>query len=174
MPGMSDPNFTASVTFICHHDDDGASGITINRSSGLCVREVFEQIDIEAGVCQIGDNPVLIGGPVQQEHGFVLHQRERTPWASSFIIDDQLALTTSKDILEAMATDQGPAKTLFALGYAGWGPGQLEQEVLDNSWLTTPAPHSILFDHPIENRWREAAKLIGVDLTTLSSQAGHA
>ena len=138
------------------------------------MREVFEQIDINPEQCLIGEDPVLIGGPVQQEHGFVLHQRERRQWNSSFVINDQLALTTSKDILEAIAIDQGPKRILFALGYAGWGPGQLEQEMLENSWLTTPATHSVLFDHPIENRWREAAQLIGVDLANLSNQTGHA
>ncbi len=171
---MADPNFSGSVTYVCHHDDEGASGITINRSSGLCIREVLEQIDIDCRRSDIEEDPVLIGGPVQQQHGFVLHTRDGNGWGSSFVITEQLALTTSKDVLEAMAINDGPRRQLFALGYCGWGPGQLEQEILDNAWLTAPAPMDLLFDVPLSDRWQEAATLLGVDLSLLSSQAGHA
>ncbi len=174
MPGMADPNFSASVTYICQHDEAGASGLTINRDSGLCVAEVLEHINIDCLDQELHEKPVLIGGPVNPESGFVLHSRGGQRWGSSYVVNDLLTLTTSRDILDAIALGEGPSRMLFALGYSGWGPGQLEQEMLDNAWLSTPAPLELLFEAPVGERWRLAAEQLGVDLSLLSNQAGHA
>ena len=173
MPQLADPNFFHSVTYICEHNEDGALGLVINRPLDLQLHEVFEQMGISADNCTHLDEPVYIGGPVQQERGFILH----TPvgqWESSAPITDTLSITTSRDILEAIARDQGPDQTLIALGYAGWGAGQLEQELADNAWLSGPAEPGIIFSTPVEERWKAAAGLLGVDLDLLSGDAGHA
>lgn len=173
MPSLADPNFSRTVTFICEHSEAGAMGIVINRPTDIKVDEVFEQMSIEAARPEAGAAAVFLGGPVEEQRGFVLHTGHHE-WDSSLPVNDEVSVTTSRDILEAMARGEGPAHTLIALGYAGWGAGQLEQEMLDNAWLTGPADSHILFDLPAEQRWEAAARLLGVDMNTLSSESGHA
>lgn len=171
MPTLADPNFSRSVTWLCEHNDDGAMGIVINRPSDVSVGELFRHLEMAISVANT-DAPVLIGGPVQTDRGFVIH-RPGSLWISTWPVSDAASLTTSKDVLVAMAQGVGPADAFVALGYAGWGAGQLEQELLDNAWLTVPADPRILFDIPLDQRWNEAAKLIGIDISLLSGAAGH-
>jgi putative transcriptional regulator len=173
MPTMMDPNFVRTVTYICEHNDKGALGIVINRPLDMKLREVFEQLSLENPDPQIACQPVLRGGPVQTERGFVLHE-PTDEWDSTVPVTGSVHLTTSQDILAAMAAGQGPKRTLMALGYAGWGAGQLEMEISANAWLNVPASADILFDTPFKDRWQKAARLLGIDLATISSEAGHA
>lgn len=173
MPGLEDPNFARTVTYICEHSDTGAMGIVINRPTDLKIKEVYDQMEIPVSDHSGDNTQVYIGGPVEEQRGFILHSREHD-WDSTLNINEHISVTTSRDILEAMARGRGPQKTLIALGYAGWEAGQLEQEILDNAWLSTPADSSILFELPPSQRWEAAAKLIGVDLNLLSSDSGHA
>ena len=173
MPGLNDPNFFHTVTYICEHNENGAMGIVINRPIEFSIADIFEQMEIKADPAQDYEQPVFNGGPVQEDRGFILHQYDHK-WDSTLVITPNIAITTSKDILEALAMGKGPDKKLIALGYAGWGEGQLEQEILDNSWLTGPARPEILFDLPVEDRWQQAASDIGVDLNLLSTSSGHA
>lgn len=173
MPSLADPNFAQSVTYLCEHTGEGALGIVINRPSGIRVGDLLEHLDIRVGVAGIADRPVFAGGPVQRERGFVLHCPVGN-WEASRAITGELAVTTSRDILEAIARGDGPTDWLLALGYAGWSAGQLEEELAENAWLNGPAPREILFQRPLEERWRAAAALLGVDLGRLSSQTGHA
>lgn len=173
LPALADPNFSRSVTLICQHDADGAMGIVLNRSSEYTLGEVLEQMQIHSrdeGLCA---RTVLAGGPVHPERGFVLHDGDRT-WDSSLAIADGLYVTTSRDILEAMARGEGPGRSTVALGCAGWGAGQLEYELGENSWLTAPADHELLFDTPLAQRWQDAAGRIGVDMSRMADYAGHA
>ncbi len=173
MPGLRDPDFARAVTLLCQHSEEGAMGITINRLSEYRLGDVLAQMDVHSDLPAIVEAPVLIGGPVQPERGFVLH----TPhgeWESSITISDLLSVTTSRDILVAMAAGHGPNHAVVALGYASWGPGQIEQELRDNSWLTAPMAGRVLFDTPLEQRWQAAAGLLGVDLVQLTGYAGHA
>jgi putative transcriptional regulator len=172
MPALSDPNFFHSVTLICEHNADGAMGIVVNHPMDITLNAVFEHMQI-ASHEPVGDAPVYSGGPVQPDRGFILHQPVGD-WSSTLRIGDEVAVTTSRDILEALAEGQGPERFLAALGYAGWGPGQLEQEIADNTWLTTPADSDILFALPAAQRWQAAARRLGVDLNLLSGEAGHA
>jgi len=173
MPQLADPNFFHTVTYICEHNDDGALGIVINRPLDVQLGEIFEQMEIESSERAVNDQVVYMGGPVQQERGFVLH-RPATNWDSTLLITDDIGLTTSRDVLAAMARGEGPVEALVALGYAGWGAGQLEREMAENAWLSGPADERILFHSPVERRWEEAAALLGVDLNLLSGDAGHA
>ncbi|MBT59595.1 MAG: YqgE/AlgH family protein [Acidiferrobacteraceae bacterium] len=173
MPTLEDPTFERSVALICQHDDKGAMGIVINRSIPLTLGEVLEQLDLSASTINNPQRPIFSGGPVQPERGLVLHSRE-SEWDSTIPIGDTLALTTSKDILEAMSENRGPSKALFALGYAGWTEGQLEREVGENSWLSAPADNDIIFNTPVEHRWFEAAESVGINLATVSRETGHA
>lgn len=173
MPGLADPNFAHTVTYVCEHNRDGAMGIVINRPTDLSLGEVFEHLGIESGVKTDVAAPVFEGGPMQREHGFILHSPAGS-WDSSLAVTESIAITTSRDILEAIAAGDGPTKTLFALGYAGWGAGQLEEEMAANAWLSGPAEPHILFDLAVEQRWLAAAALLGVDLNLLSSDVGHA
>jgi len=173
MPQLDDPNFQHTTTYICEHNQDGAMGLIINRPMNLHINEVLEQMDIEIKDERLANTPVFHGGPVQEERGFVLHH-PATLWESTVVISDQLAITTSKDILEQIAEGQGPSQYLITLGYAGWGYGQLEMELAENTWLNGPADLSIIFNEPVENRWNKAAQAIGVDLNLLSGDAGHA
>lgn len=172
MPNLRDPNFEHTVTFICEHNDNGAMGIVINRPVDIDIREVFEQMKIPVEA-EVGKVPIFLGGPVEEQRGFVLHTGGRK-WDSSLRVDQQLSVTTSRDILEAMARGTGPERALIALGYAGWGGGQLEQEMLENAWLSAPAEQSILFELAPTKRWEAAARLLGIDLNTLSTETGHA
>jgi putative transcriptional regulator len=173
MPSLMDPNFHQTVTYICAHNDDGAMGLIINRPMDLRLADILEQLDIEPTVPGVGDIRVFEGGPVQRERGFVIHQ-PAAEWDAVLRVSDEVAVATSRDILAAMARGEGPGRTLVALGYAGWGAGQLERELGENAWLSGPADLHILFEVPSEQRWEAAASLLGVDLRWLSTQAGHA
>ena len=172
MPHMVDPNFHQSVTLLCQDDQKGALGIIINRPAEIKAREIFQQMDITLNHDFSNNIPVYNGGPVQPDRGFVLHTPS-TDWDSSLIISDNVALTTSRDILEAIALNEGPKKALIALGYSGWGENQLEQEIIANSWLNTPSNQTLLFDTPINQRWQRAAEQIGVNINALTTVAGH-
>jgi len=173
MPGLHDPNFSRTVTLICEHSDQGAMGIIVNRSSPLTLKDIFEQMEINAESSHHAGAVVHVGGPVHANRGFVLH-RPSGAWGSSLAITDHLSVSTSRDILEALARNEGPEAYFIALGYAGWSAGQIEQEIADNAWLSGPADERILFDLPVEARWAAAAQLLGVDLNSLSGEAGHA
>lgn len=173
MPGLDDPNFSSSVTYMCEHNEEGALGIVINRPSDLILGDILEQLNIMPATAEIADTVIMVGGPVEQNRGFVLHTPEGE-WQHSKKINDAVALTTSRDILEAIARGHGPTNSLVALGYAGWGAGQLEREMLENSWLSTPADPRILYQTPVPQRWNEAAALMGIDLTLLTDYSGHA
>ena len=173
MPRLYDPNFYHSVTLICQHNEDGAMGVVFNRLHEVNFGEVLGYMELEAESQQLTDLPVYIGGPVQPERGFVLHEPMGN-WQSTLPISDTVAVTTSRDIIEAIAKGEGPEHYLIALGYAGWGAGQLEHEISENAWLSGPADKNIIFKTPCDDRWEAAAALIGVDLTLLSGDAGHA
>jgi putative transcriptional regulator len=173
MPSLEDPNFSRTVTFICEHSDQGAMGIVLNRPTDLHLADVLKHMDIAADLGQVGEQAVYLGGPVEEERGFVLHSHTDS-WDSTLAVNDEISVTTSRDILEAMARGEGPGQTLVALGYAGWGAGQLEQELEQNAWLSGPSDQSILFDLPADQRWAAAAQLLGVDVNLLSTEAGHA
>lgn len=177
MPNLTDPYFAKSVTFICTHNQDGAMGIVINRPTDMSYETLFEKINIKLEDTAIANDPVLYGGPVQPERGFVLHE-PFGDWDSSITINDKTSLTTSKDILEAVAVGAGPKKLIFSLGYAGWTPNQLEQEIVQNSWLSVQAKdietlNKILFDTPHEEQLNAAISLLGFDPAMLSGVAGH-
>lgn len=172
MPNLGDPNFFRTVTYICMHNEEGAMGIVINRPMDVDLGDVLEHMNIEAQDPMANRLPIFEGGPVQRERGFVIHQ-PAGQWDAMLNVGDDLGITTSRDILGAIADGRGPKKVLIALGYAGWGAGQLEQEMAENAWLSTPADNSIIFNISPEQRWHAAAARLGVDLTLLSSEAGH-
>ncbi|HBD19527.1 MAG TPA: YqgE/AlgH family protein [Arenimonas sp.] len=173
MPAMDDPNFFRSVTLVCQHDDDGAMGLVVNREADFSFGEVLGQLGFEAKDPALATRPVLAGGPVQPERGFVLHDDPRD-WHSTLRMGNGLAVTTSRDILEAVAKGEGPANLLMTLGYAGWGAGQLEAELAANSWLTVPADPAVLFRTPLAERWQAAARSLGVDISRLADYSGRA
>ena len=173
MPGLEDPNFARTVTYICEHGEHGAMGIVVNRPSELHLADVLEHMEISDPEARSGEQLVYVGGPVETERGFVLHPDNRT-WESTLSVTQELSITTSRDILEAMARGEGPPRSLIALGYAGWGAGQLETEMQHNAWLSGPADMAVIFDVPAPGRWNAAARLLGVDLSLLSTDAGHA
>mgnify|MGYP002620782832 CR=1 FL=1 len=173
MPQLDDPNFFHSVTYICQHNHEGAMGIMINQPLDMRLEEILEHLEIDHDDAAIGAQPVYFGGPVQQERGFILHRPSRN-WEGTLFVSAEIALTTSSDILKDIARHRGPQQSLIALGYAGWGEGQLEQELAQNAWLSVPAAAEIIFDTPVEQRWQAAAALLGVDLEQLSEDIGHA
>ena len=173
MPSLEDGNFSQSVTYICEHDDNGALGITINRPSEISLIEILSQLHITSHNNEINNQIILSGGPVQIDRGFILH-RPHGNWDSSLKVTRNIAVTTSQDIIQAIANNEGPERSLIALGYAGWGPGQLEYEISQNTWLSCQATEDIIFNIPIEKRWTAAAMLLGIDLQLLSNQTGHA
>lgn len=173
MPALDDPNFHQTVTYICEHNDEGAIGIVINRPTDITLGELLEHMELETADDPVARRTVYMGGPVQRERGFVLHP-PGGEWESSISVSPQMAVTTSRDILVSIAEGQGPKRFMVALGYAGWGTGQLEQEMAENAWLYGPADPDILFDLDSPDRWRAAAALLGVDLSLLSGDAGHA
>lgn len=174
LPALEDPNFSRGVTLLCQHDADGAMGILINRVSDFTLGDILGQMDIRCDDPALAATPVLAGGPVQRERGFVLHSPERDQWDSSYRISEALCLTTSRDILVAMAEGSGPSDAVVALGYAGWGAGQLESELQEDAWLTVHADLDVLFRTAVEQRWTAAARLIGLDLAQLAPYSGHA
>lgn len=173
MPGMADPNFSSSVTLICEHNDEGAMGIVINRPTEHTLADLFAQLAIDEYEDEIAGQPIFYGGPVTPERGFVLHEPTGA-WDSTMSVSPDIRVTLSRDILEAIAAGRGPQRFLMALGYAGWEKGQLEEEMLANSWLTVPASADIVFDTPFSQRWALAARQLGFDISHLSTDAGHA
>jgi putative transcriptional regulator len=173
MPGMPDPNFNSTVTLICEHNNEGALGIVINRPTNLKLGGLFEQLALEEADTTAARRPVLSGGPVARERGFVLHN-PGLAFESSMSVSEEIQLTLSRDVLDALAAGRGPDKSLVALGYAGWEPGQLEAEMLANTWLNVPASPEIVFDLPFGQRWSHAAATLGIDISRLSPHAGHA
>ncbi|GHA77531.1 YqgE/AlgH family protein [Cognatilysobacter bugurensis] len=173
LPTMSDARFERAVALICQHDGDGALGIVINRPSEYTLGDVLSQVGFDGGDAHLRSQPVLAGGPMHPERGFVVHDGG-LHWDSSLRIAEGLYLTTSRDILESMAQGEGPANAIVALGCAGWGTGQLEEELVENSWLTAPSDHELVFALPLDTRWHAAAGRIGVNFIHLADYTGHA
>lgn len=177
MPSMLDPVFGGSVVYLCEHNADGALGVIINKPTDMTMDTLFERIDLKLEIAASGmpidKQPVMFGGPVQVERGFVLHAPPGG-FYSMIRVSDEVALTTSKDVLEAVGSGHGPAQVLVTLGCAGWGAGQLEDEIARNGWLTVAAERAIIFDTPVEERFVAALKLLGIDPMMLSGEAGHA
>jgi putative transcriptional regulator len=173
MPAMGDPNFNETVTFVCKHDEEGALGIVINRPMDMQVGEIFRQLALTVVDEGQAARPVLAGGPVHRDRGFILHRSEE-PYQSTLATAGGLRLTVSADVLGAMAAGYGPDPALVALGYAGWEAGQLEAELAANAWLSVDADPAIIFETPFEQRWAAAAGLLGIDMTQLANYAGHA
>lgn len=172
MPGMEDEQFANTVSLLCEHNDHGAIGLVINRPLELTLSDMMKQMDLDRGDL---DEEVTVywGGPVQPERGFVIH-RAPGEWESCLALEDDLFITTSRDILRAIGEGQGPRDYVVVLGYAGWDEGQLEDEVMRNAWLNTPVNSEIIFHLPARERWQAATRLLGVDVTQLTSTAGHA
>jgi putative transcriptional regulator len=173
MPGMVDQNFAGSVTLLCQHNEAGAIGITINRLSTFSLGEIMAQLQIDCSDDTIRQRPVLEGGPVAPDRGFVLHS-PREGYESSLAIGKDIMVTTSRDVLAEIARGEGPDKFLVALGYAGWGGGQLEGEMRANAWLSVAADTDIVFDMPLPSRFNEALGRLGIRIDRLHSEAGHA
>ena len=182
MPGLQDASFARSVVYLCEHSPRGALGLVINKPTDINLRNLFEKVDLPLGRDELARTPVLQGGPVQTERGFVLHEAvhaegadaSESVYASTMTIPGGLEMTTSKDVLEALSTGAGPKRVLVTLGYSSWGEGQLESELAENSWLTVGADPSVIFDTPIEQRYDKALALLGLQAWTLSPEAGHA
>jgi putative transcriptional regulator len=193
MPGLEDPTFAKSVVYLCEHSERGAMGLIINKPGDLSLKHLFEKVELPLQRQDLLQCNVLHGGPVQTERGFVLHdpmlekdsvdsensntEAVATPnsiYASTLSVPGGLAMTTSKDVLEALANGSGPRRVVVTLGYASWGEGQLESEIGENSWLTVPADPAVIFDTPIEQRYDKALSLLGLQAWMLSSEAGHA
>jgi putative transcriptional regulator len=172
MPGMDDGHFAGSIIYLCEHDADGAMGLMINRPSEMSLLEMFAQLGLPTPAA-LADRPVLEGGPVARERGFILHGDDRR-YDATVELGNGLLLSATRDALEAIAIGNGPERFVVALGCAGWGPGQLERELLDNVWLTCPADPSIIFDVPFAERVNRAAAALGIDFNRLSGRAGHA
>ncbi|MBA5638921.1 YqgE/AlgH family protein [Duganella sp. LX20W] len=175
MPSMEDPVFGGTVVYVCEHNENGVLGVVINKPTDMTMQVLFDRIDLklEDSPGAHIDEPIMFGGPVQDDRGFVLH----TPgarYSSSLTVTDEVAFTTSIDVLEAVAAGTGPQRMLVSIGYAGWSPGQLEEEISRNGWLTVGADAHILFDLPIEERYTAAMRLLGIDPLMLTSEAGHA
>jgi len=173
MPGMDDPNFNRGVTLLCQHNEEGALGITVNRPSEFVLQDLLGQVGLQCADVSLADLPVYDGGPVHRERGFVLHSPDRRS-ESSMTVGEQIVITTSRDVLEDIASGTGPARFLVALGYAGWGAGQLENEMRDNAWLHVMADSDLIFDLPVEQRWEGAVARLGIEVGRLQPSGGHA
>lgn len=173
MPSMADPNFGGAVVFVAEHSPKGALGLVINRPMEIDLGTLFERIDLKLEIAPLANAPVLFGGPVQMDRGFVLHEPVGD-WNSTVAVGDGIGLTSSKDVLEAVAGGAGPDRLIVTLGYAGWGPGQLEEEISHNAWLTVPANAELIFDTPVDERLHAAFRLLGIDPAFLAPSAGHA
>ena len=177
MPSMEDPVFGGTVIYLCEHNAEGALGLIINKPTDMTMQVLFERVDLKLEINPqhpaLPAHPVMFGGPVQLERGFVLHSPLGT-FSSMMRVNEQIALTTSKDILEAVAGGAGPQQLLVTLGCSGWSAGQLEEEIIRNAWLTVQAEPSIIFDLPVEQRFTAAIRLLGIDPNMLTSEAGHA
>ncbi len=172
MPGLTDPTFSDSLIYLCEHNEEGSMGLIINKPLAITWANIFHKISPEHS--NQSDDPVYIGGPVQVERGFVLHTPTKQQWDSSMTVADEVAMTTSTDIIEALSHRQGPSKALICLGYSGWDPGQLESEIANNAWLSVPANNDILFNTPTAEKATAAANILGVDLSLISADSGHA
>jgi len=173
MPSMADPNFSRTLTYVCEHNEQGALGVVINRPIDMTMAALFERINLELSVHDLQGLPVFYGGPVQTDRGFVLH-RPQGEWKSTLPVRNDIALTTSRDILEAVSEGNGPNQILVTLGYSGWAAGQIEHELSRNAWLTVEADQEIIFEMPAEERLAAAMELLGVDYARLQDSAGHA
>lgn len=173
MPQMTEKPFARSLIYLCAHNAEGAMGLIINQRAGtMKFQDVFSQLEVEAAA-DIGEARVHFGGPVEPRRGFVLHSTDRLE-ESSMIVAEDVALTSTIDILRAIAEGQGPRRALLALGYAGWSAGQLDKEIQSNSWLSVDPDDALLFDADLDTKWHRAIAKLGVDITMLSSEAGHA
>lgn len=176
MPTLEDPEFFHTVSYICNHDDDGAMGVTINRPLDVGLGDLLVHLKMPTDDPDIASIPVFAGGPVQADRGFILHKTNNTQdveWDSSMVVSDSISLTMSQDIIEAIALNEGPKEFLIMLGYAGWGEGQLEHELLSNAWLSGIANEKVIFDTAVENQWSHAAKHLGIELELMSTDVGH-
>lgn len=181
MPGMADETFAKSVIYLCEHSERGALGLVINKPSEINIQNLFDKVELPLERKDLKDEPVFQGGPVQIERGFVLHEPifgespapDEPVYASTMSIPGGLEMTTSKDVLEALSTGAGPRRVLVSLGYAAWGEGQLETEIVENSWLTVSADRAIIFDTPVSQRYDKALSLLGLQSWMLSPEAGH-
>ena len=177
MPGMVDETFSRAVVYLCEHNEKGALGLVINKPIDIKLKNLFEKVELALDRHELGEQPVFFGGPVQTERGFVLHEKlldGESPFNSTLSVPGGLEMTTSKDVLEAMADGSGPAKVLVTLGYSGWQAGQLEDEIGRNGWLNVDADPKVIFDTPVEKRYDTALALLGIDPRMLSQEAGHA
>src|SRR5215475_14665480 len=173
MPTLADPNFAQTVALICEHTDKGALGIVLNKPLPMKLSDVLSQMKLEASNEMIGELPVLRGGPVNTDRGFVLH-RPGGKWDHTHKVSDTIQVTTSRDVLAAMARGEGPLDAFIALGYAGWESGQLEREMRENAWLSMPVDSRVVFELPFEDRWLASWRLMGIDVERISLVAGHA
>jgi putative transcriptional regulator len=173
MPAMADPNFTETVTYVCKHDAAGAFGLVLTRPSDLSLGEMLGQLAIDFEDRRLAERPIMHGGPVEPQRGFVLHRSDRT-FEATLAVSGEVNLTSSPDVLTAMGSGTGPDPAFVALGYAGWGRGQLEAELGSNTWLTVPANPAIIFETPFAERWTAALGLPGVDIRHITQYAGHA
>ncbi len=177
MPGMVDETFAGTVVYLCEHNEKGALGLVINKPIDIKLKNLFEKVELSLDRRELAEQPVFFGGPVQTERGFVLHEKlgeGRGHYSSTLSVPGGLEMTTSKDVLEALAEGAGPSKVLVTLGYSGWQPGQLEDEIGRNGWLTVGADPKVIFDTPVDQRYERAVSLLGIDPRMLSQEAGHA
>ncbi|WOP16254.1 YqgE/AlgH family protein [Ottowia sp. SB7-C50] len=182
MPGMDDDTFQRSVVYICEHSERGALGLIINKPGGISLADLFERVELPLARPDLGGQPVFHGGPLQTERGFVLHDpilaeglpADQSIYASTLTVPGGLEMTTSRDVLEAMSSGGGPRRVLITLGYSSWGEGQLESEIARNSWLTVDANADLVFDAPVEQRYDQALRLLGLESWMLSPDIGHA
>lgn len=173
MPGMVDPIFAKTLTFVCEHNEKGAIGVIVNRALDLTWSELFAEIKLKMSNRTLGSTAVQFGGPVMPDRGFVLHE-PLGDWSSTLKVDSDIGLTTSRDVLESIAKGNGPHRVLVTLGYAGWGPGQLDDEIARNGWLTVAADPELIFGVPLSERFNAAMGLLGLDYGNFSDVAGHA
>jgi putative transcriptional regulator len=175
MPGMVDDMFAGSVVYLCEHSERGALGLVINKPIDIKLKNLFEKVELDLEHQELAEQPVFFGGPVQTERGFVLHEQtgDMEPFSSTMSVPGGLSMTTSRDVLEALAGGGGPKKVLITLGCSGWSAGQLEEELGRNGWLTVNADPAIIFDTPVEQRYDRACSLLGFDPGMLSQEAGH-
>ena len=177
MPGMADETFAGAVIYLCDHTERGALGLVINKPIDIKLRNLFEKVDLSLDRQDLADAPVYFGGPVQTERGFVLHEKlagDGIAYNSTLTVPGGLEMTTSKDVLEALANGTGPTRVLVTLGYSGWSAGQLEDEMGRNGWINVGAAPEVIFDTPVEKRYERALSLLGIDMRMLSQEAGHA
>ncbi len=172
-PALNGSYFHHSVIYLCEHDDKGAMGLVINQPADIMLDELLTQVNIENAAPNTASTPILLGGPMQQNQGIILHDSPSNTEISSQIAGD-IYLCASTDLLKILGTERSPAHSLIALGYSGWGAGQLEQEIIDNSWLTTAADNDVLFNTPSDKCWHAAAELLGIDINLISDTVGHA